>query len=134
MRFRAINGSAPSYLFAWLAVVWPETVFILSIVCVYTLFFFSAAFLYGALCPRSCAIEMSIIIIICADALSVNRILLECPFTSYFRKTKTKTKKKKKRYDFTVCNNVRGIMYKTNVVTSIVRLIVHSNRLVVHSK
>ena len=48
----------------WLAVVSPETFFILSILCVYTFF---CSFLYSALCPRSClgscAIEMSIIII-----------------------------------------------------------------------
>ena len=52
-------------ILAWLAVVWPETFLILSIVCVYTFF---CSFSYGALCPRpcqgSCAIEMSIIIII----------------------------------------------------------------------
>ena len=47
---------------------------------------------------------------------------------------KERKKKKKGGDDFTVCNNVRGIMYKTNVITSVVRLIVHSNRLVVHSK
>ena len=51
------------------------------------------------------------------------------------RKKERKKKEKKKRGDdFTVCNNVRGIMYKTNVITSVVRLIVHSNRLVVHNK
>ena len=50
------------------------------------------------------------------------------------KRKRKKGEKKEKGDDFTVCNNVRGIMYKTNVITSVVRLIVHSNRLVVHSK
>ena len=33
---------------------------------------------------------------------------------------------KKKRYDFNTCNNVRDISYNTDVITSIVKLIIHS--------
>ena len=59
-------------ILAWLAVVRPETFFVLSIVCVYTFF---CIFLYGVLCLRfgqgSCTIEMSIIIIIHSDVVKL---------------------------------------------------------------
>ena len=32
----------------------------------------------------------------------------------------------KNRYDFNACNNVRDILYNTDAITAIVKLIVHS--------
>ena len=46
---------------------------------------------------------------------------LECPVTTILFLIK-----KKKRYDFNTCNNVRDISYNTDVITSIVKLIIHS--------
>ena len=44
--------------------------------------------------------------------------LLECPFTKcYFQKS---------GYDFNACNNVRDILYNTDAITAIVKLIVHT--------
>ena len=43
----------------------------------------------------------------------MNVLLLQC----YFRKN---------GYDFNACNNVREILYNTDVITSIVKLIIHS--------
>ena len=55
---------------------------------------------------------------VCKNMLSLKHILLECPITTcYFRKN---------GYDFKVCNNVRDILYNTDIINSIVKLIVHS--------
>ena len=55
---------------------------------------------------------------ICKNVLSVNHILLECPVTTMLFQ--------KNGYDFNVCDNVRDILYNTDIITSIVKLIVHS--------
>ena len=55
---------------------------------------------------------------VCKNILSVKHILLECPMLqSYFRKN---------GYDLNAYNNVRDILYNTDVITNIVRSIVHS--------
>ena len=55
---------------------------------------------------------------VCKNILSVKHILLECPITTdLFQKN---------GYDFDDCNNVRDILYNTDIRISIVKLIVHS--------
>ena len=55
---------------------------------------------------------------ICKNILSVKHILLECPITTdLFQKN---------GYDFNDCNNVRDILYNTNIIIFVVKLIVHS--------
>ena len=55
---------------------------------------------------------------VCKNILSVKLILLECPITTdLFQKNE---------YDFNACNNVRDILYNTDIISSIFRLIVHS--------
>ena len=56
---------------------------------------------------------------ICKNILSVKHILLECPVltTELFQKNE---------YDLNACNNVRDILYNTDVISHIVKLIVHS--------
>ena len=54
--------------------------------------------------------------------LSVNQTLLECPITTevfvcFFSGGRG--------YDFNACNNVRDILYNTDAITSVVKLIVH---------
>ena len=52
------------------------------------------------------------------NILSGQHILLECPITpDLFQKN---------GYDFNACNDERGILYNTDVINSIVKLIVHS--------
>ena len=52
---------------------------------------------------------------VCKNTLSVKHILLECPITTgLFQKN---------GYDFNACNNVRNILYNTNVINSIVKFI-----------
>ena len=60
----------------------------------------------------------------CKNVLPVNYILLERPITTELFQ--------KNRHDFNACNNVRYILYNTDVITSVVKLIVHSpvNKLV----
>ena len=54
---------------------------------------------------------------VCKNILSVKHILLECPITTdLFQKN---------GHDFNDCNNVRDILYNTDII-SIVKLIVHS--------
>ena len=55
---------------------------------------------------------------VCKNILSVKHILLECPITTELFK--------KNGYDFNACNNVRDILYNTDIISSIVKLIVHS--------
>ena len=55
---------------------------------------------------------------ICTNPLSVYHILLECPITAALFK--------KDGYDFTACKNVTDILYSTDVITYIAKLIVHS--------
>ena len=50
--------------------------------------------------------------------LSVKHLLLACPITTELFQ--------KNRYDLNVYNNVRDILYNTDVITNIVRSIVHS--------
>ena len=50
--------------------------------------------------------------------LSVNHLLLECPITTELIQ--------KNGYDFKACNNVRDNLFNTDVITSVVQLIVHS--------
>ena len=45
-------------------------------------------------------------------------ILLECPITTELFQ--------KKGYDFNGCNNVRDILYNTDIINSVVKLIAHS--------
>ena len=55
---------------------------------------------------------------VCKNILSVKHIVLECPITiDLFQKH---------GYDFNDCNNVRDILYYTDIIISIVKLIVHS--------
>ena len=54
----------------------------------------------------------------CKSVLSVNYILLECPITTVLLQ--------KNGYDFNACNNVRDVLYNTDAVTAVVKLIVHS--------
>ena len=56
---------------------------------------------------------------ICKNILSVKHILLECPITPELFQ-------KKNGYDLNAYNNVRDILYNTDVITNIVRAIVHS--------
>ena len=56
---------------------------------------------------------------VCENILSVKHILLKCPIT-------TELFQKKRRYDLNVYNNVRYILYYTDVITNIVKSIVHS--------
>ena len=52
------------------------------------------------------------------NILSVKHILLECPITTELFQ--------KNGYDFNACNNVRDILYNTDIISSVVKLIVHS--------
>ena len=55
---------------------------------------------------------------VCRNIPSVKHILLECPVTvDLFQKND---------YDFNDCNNVRDILYNTDIVISIAKLIAHS--------
>ena len=51
------------------------------------------------------------------NPLSVIHIFFECAITTNLFV--------KDGYDFNVCNNVKGILYNTNVKTSVVKFIVH---------
>jgi len=52
------------------------------------------------------------------NILSVKHILLKCPITiDLFQKN---------GYDFNECNNVRDILYNTDIIISVAKLIVHS--------
>ena len=55
---------------------------------------------------------------VCKNILSVKLILLECPITTELFQ--------KNEYDFNACNNVRDILYNTDIISSIFRLIDHS--------
>ena len=55
---------------------------------------------------------------VCKNILSVKRILLGCPFTTELFQ--------KNGYDLNAYNNVRDILNHTDVITNIVRSIVHS--------
>ena len=50
--------------------------------------------------------------------VSVKQTLLECSITAELFQ--------KNGYDFNACNNVRDILYNTDVINSIVKVIVHS--------
>ena len=52
------------------------------------------------------------------NILSVKHILLECPITTEIFQ--------KNGYDLNAYNNVRDILYNTDVITNIVKSIVHS--------
>ena len=55
---------------------------------------------------------------VCKNILSVKHILLECPITTELFQ--------KNGYDFNACNNVRDILCNTDIINSIVKLIVYS--------
>ena len=55
---------------------------------------------------------------VCKNILSIKRILLECPSTTELVQ--------KNGYDLNAYNNVRDILYNTDVITNIVKSIVHS--------
>ena len=55
---------------------------------------------------------------VCKNIISAKNILLECPITTQLFQ--------KNGYDLNVCNNVRDILYNTDIINSIVKLIVHS--------
>ena len=55
---------------------------------------------------------------VCKNIISVKHILLECPITTELFQ--------KNGYDFNACNNVRDILYNPDIISSIVKLIVHS--------
>ena len=54
---------------------------------------------------------------VCKNILSVEHILLQCPVTELFQKN---------GYDLNAYNNVRDILYNNDVITNIVKSIVHS--------
>ena len=55
---------------------------------------------------------------VCKNILSVKHMLLKCPIiTELFQKN---------GYDLNAYNNVRDILYNTDVITNIVKSIVHS--------
>ena len=56
-------------------------------------------------------------ICVCKSILSVKHILTECPITTELFQ--------KNGYNFNACNNVRDILYNTDI-NSVVKLIVHS--------
>ena len=54
---------------------------------------------------------------VCKNILSVRHVLLECPITTdLFQKN---------AHDFNDCNKVRDILYNTDIIIFIVKLIVH---------
>ena len=55
---------------------------------------------------------------VCKNILSVKRIPLECPITTELFQ--------KNGYDLNAYYNVRDILYNTDVITNIVKSIVHS--------
>ena len=55
---------------------------------------------------------------ICKNILSIKHILLECPITTELFQ--------KNGYDLNAYNNVRAILYNTDVIANIVKPIVHS--------
>ena len=55
---------------------------------------------------------------VCKNILSVKHILLECPITTELFQ--------KNGYDLHAYNNVRDILYDNDVITNIVKSIVHS--------
>ena len=55
---------------------------------------------------------------VCKNILSVKHVLFECPITTELFQ--------KNGYDLNAYNNVRDILYNTDVITSIVKSIVHS--------
>ena len=55
---------------------------------------------------------------VCKNIKLFKHILLECPITTKLFL--------KNGYDFNACNNVRDILYNTDIISSIVKLIVHS--------
>ena len=55
---------------------------------------------------------------VCKKILSVKHILLECPITTELFQ--------KNGYDLNAYNNVRDILYNNEVITNIVKSIVHS--------
>ena len=55
---------------------------------------------------------------VCKNILSVKHILLECPVTTELLR--------KNGYDLTACNNIRDVFYNADVLTNIVKSIVHS--------
>ena len=55
---------------------------------------------------------------VCKNILSVKHILLECPVTTGLIQ--------KNGYDLIAYNNVRDILYINDVITNIVKSIVHS--------
>ena len=52
------------------------------------------------------------------NILSVKHILLECPITTELFQ--------KNGHDFNPCNNVKDILYNTDIINPIVQLIVYS--------
>ena len=68
---------------------------------------------------------------ICKNILSDKHIMLECSMSTELLKIKNKPnkkkkKKKKKNVTLNACKNVRYILYNTDVINYIVKLIVHS--------
>ena len=57
-------------------------------------------------------------LLLCALVTSVKHILLECPITTELFQ--------KNEYDLHAYNNVRDILYNNDVITNIVKSIVHS--------
>ena len=55
---------------------------------------------------------------VCKNILSVKHISIECPITTELFQ--------KNGYDLNVYNNVRDILYNTDVITNIVKSIIHS--------
>ena len=53
---------------------------------------------------------------VCKNIVFVKHILLECPIELF----------QKNGCDLNACNNVRDILYNTDIINSIVKLIVHS--------
>ena len=54
---------------------------------------------------------------VCKNIISIKHILLECPIELFPGEN---------GYDLNACNNVRDFLYHTDIINSIVKLIVHS--------
>ena len=65
-------------------------------------------------------LQTHVLTCVCKTILSVKHTLLECSVTTVIKN------KNKNGYDINACNNVRDILYNTDIMNFVVELIVHS--------